>query len=77
MAKSKARLALEYVRREATRAESGTDLHNAFFGNGGQFQKLFSTREQREAFLRTPEYQEIARIQEALDERPKRASLQR
>jgi hypothetical protein len=73
MAKSKAQQALEFVRREATRAESGTDLHNAFFGNGGQYGKLFPTREQREAFSKTPEYQEIVRIQDAFDERPKRS----
>ena len=74
MAKSKARQALEFVRREAKRAESATDLHNAFFGNGGQFQKLFPTRDQREAFSRTPEYQEIVRIRESLERSPKAAS---
>jgi len=72
MAKSKARLALEFFRHEAARAQSGTDLHNAFFGNGGQYGKLFPKREQREAFSKTPEYQEIVRIQDAFDERPKR-----
>ena len=77
MAKSKARLALDFVRRVAAQADTGTDLHNAFFGNGGEFQRLFPTREQREAFLRTPEYQEIARIQEGLDERAKQGSAAR
>jgi hypothetical protein len=70
MAKTKARLALEFVRREAARAESGTDLHNAFFGNGGECGRLFPTREERDDFYRSDEYQEIARIQEALDQRP-------
>ena len=75
MAKSKARLALEFVRREAARAASGTDLHNAFFGNGGEYGKLFPTREQRETFSRTPEYHEIVRIQDAFDKRPKRTRV--
>jgi hypothetical protein len=75
VAKSKARLALEFVRREATHAESSTDLHNAFFGNGGQYGKLFPTRELREAFSQTPEYREIVRIQDTFDERPKRTAV--
>ena len=74
MAKSKAQQALDFVRREAKRADSATDLHNAFFGNGGEFQKRFPTRDQREAFLRTSEYQEIVRIREALDQAAKPAS---
>jgi len=74
MAKSKARLAVEFVRREAVRAASGTDLHNAFFGNGGEYGKLFPTRAEREAFSRTPEYQEIVRIQDSFDEQQERAT---
>jgi hypothetical protein len=77
MAKSKAQQALDFVGREAKRAESATDLHNAFFGNGGQFRKLFPTRDQREAFLHTPEYQEIVQIRESLDRSPRPASAQR
>ncbi len=75
MAKSKARLALEFVQREAARAESGTDLHNAFFGNGGEFGKLFPTRQERNAFFETPEYQEIVRIQDTADERTERSGV--
>ena len=76
MAKSKAQQALEFVRREATRSDTATDLHNAFFGNGGQLQKLFPTRDLREAFASTPEYQEIVRIREALERSPDPASAQ-
>lgn len=75
MAKTKAQQALEFVRRQAKRADSATDLHNAFFGNGGQFQKLFPTRDQREAFLRTAEYREIVQIRESLDRNSKPASV--
>ena len=74
MAKSKARQALEFVRRAAKRADSATDLHNAFFGNGGQLQKLFPTRNEREAFLRTPEYLEITQIRDSLERSSKAAS---
>jgi hypothetical protein len=76
MSKSKARQALEFVRRASARAESGTDLHNAFFGNGGQLQKLFPTRRQREEFLKTPEYDEIVRIQDLLDETARKAAVE-
>ena len=77
MAKSKASMALEFFRREAVRAETGTDLHNAFFGNGGELGKLFPTRPEREAFFETPEYQEITRIQDSVDERTEQASVNR
>jgi hypothetical protein len=77
MPKSKARQALDFVRREAARAESGTDLHNAFFGNGGKFGMLFPTRDEREAFMQTPEYQEIVEIREAFDRSAKRATVKR
>lgn len=73
MAKSKAQLALEFVREEAKHCPSDTDLHNAFFGNGGKFGQLFPTREQREAFAQTPEYAEIARIRESLARGKKRS----
>jgi hypothetical protein len=72
MAKSKVRQALESFRRAAASAPSGTDLHNAFFGIGGEFGKLFPTLQEREAFFKTPEYREIARIQDEVDQRSKR-----
>jgi hypothetical protein len=73
MAKSKAQQALDFVREEAKRSETDTDLHNAFFGNGGKFGQLFPTREQREAFAKTPEYEEIVRIRASLANRKKRS----
>jgi hypothetical protein len=74
MAKSKARQALEFFRRTAANAASGTDLHNAFFGNGGEFGRLFPSRDEREAFMRTAEYREIVRIQDRADQVTKRVS---
>jgi hypothetical protein len=62
MAKSKAQQALEFVREEAKHSPSDADLHNAFFGNGGKFGQLFPTRQEREGFAKTPEYEEIVRI---------------
>ena len=53
---------------------SATDVHNAFFGNGGRFAELFPSRAEREAFLRTPEYQEIARLRLELRHQEKAAS---
>ena len=73
MHKSKAQVALEFVREEAKRSPSDTDLHNAFFGNGGKFSQLFSTREERAAFAKTPEYKEIVRIRASLARRRRRS----
>ena len=73
MAKSKAQQALDFVREEAKRSPTDTDLHNAFFGNGGKFGQLFPTRQQREAFAKTPEYAEIVRIRAALAKRKRRS----
>jgi hypothetical protein len=72
--KSKAKQAIEFVRREARRCETATDLHNVFFGNGGKFGQLFTTREERTAFFETPEYREIVEIRDSL-ERPRRAGV--
>lgn len=73
VARSKAQIALEFVREEAKRSSSDTDLHNAFFGNGGKFGQLFPNREEREAFAKTPEYEQIVRIRESLARRKKRS----
>ena len=66
MAKSKAQQALAFVREIAPKCETATDLHNAFWGIGGKLGQLFTTREQREAFMKTPEYSEIYKIRESL-----------
>jgi hypothetical protein len=62
MEKTKAQQALEFVRQQAKLAESETDLHNVFFGNGGRFGQLFPTRNEREAFRGSREYRDICRI---------------
>jgi hypothetical protein len=49
-------------------------LHDAFFGIGGKFGELFPTRAEREAFAKTPEYQEIIRLRSQLAQAEKAAS---
>jgi len=66
--------ALRVARQLAQTAKSATDLHNAFFGIGGKLAELFPTRAEREAFAKTPEYQEIVRLRAALPQREKVAS---
>ena len=66
MAKSKAQQALEFVRQVAPKCDTATDLHNAFWGIGGRLGQLFTTREEREEFMRTPEYAQIEKIWESL-----------
>jgi hypothetical protein len=66
MAKSKAQQALDFVRQVAPQCQTATDLHNVFWGIGGKFGQLFPTREEREAFARTPEHAEIEKIWESL-----------
>ena len=62
MKKSKAHEALLIARGLAKQAKCSVDFHNAFFGIGGKFGELFPTRDEREAFAKTPEYQEILRL---------------
>ena len=71
---AKAQEALLIAQELAKQAKSATDLHNAFFGIGGKFGELFPVREEREAFAKTPEYQEILRMREALRQPVKVAS---
>jgi hypothetical protein len=71
---STAQEALRIARELAQCAKSGTDFHNAFFGIGGKLGELFPTRAEREAFARTPEYQEIVRLRAALPQRETAAS---
>jgi hypothetical protein len=66
MPKSKAQQALDYVRQTAPKCDTATDLHNAFWGIGGRLGQLFTTREAREQFMRTPEYAQIVKIWESL-----------
>jgi len=70
----KVREALLIAQELAKHAKSATDLHNAFFGIGGKFGQLFPTRAEREAFLKTPEYQEIVRLRAGLNSSDKVAS---
>lgn len=70
----KAKEALLIAQELAKNAKSSVDLHNAFFGIGGKFGDLFPTREEREKFLKTPEYQEIVRLRASLAQPNKVAS---
>jgi hypothetical protein len=74
MAHTKAQEALRIARGLAKKATSATDLHNAFFGVGGKFAEMFPTRSEREAFAKTPEYQEILRLRAAMPQSDKAAS---
>ena len=74
MANAKAQEALRIAQELAKQATSATDLHNAFFGVGGKFAELFPTRPEREAFAKTPEYQEILRLRAAMAQLDKAAS---
>jgi hypothetical protein len=66
MTKKQAKQALAIAMDLAKDAKSATDFHNAFFGIGGKFGELFPSRADREAFLKTPEYEEIFQIRAAL-----------
>ena len=74
MSESKEQEALRIFLDLAKKADCATDLHNAFFGNGAIFGKLFPTRAEREAFATTPEYQEMVRIRVEMKKREKSAS---
>ena len=74
MDKTKLQEAVEFVKAQASRGISATDLHNAFFGNGGKFAELFPSRADREAFLQTDEYQQIFQLRESLRAKERVAS---
>jgi hypothetical protein len=74
MDQTKAQEALRIAQELARQAKSSTDLHNAFFGVGGKFGELFPTRAEREAFAKTPEYQEILRLRSVLAQAEKAVS---
>jgi hypothetical protein len=71
---TKAQEALRIAQELAKQAKSATDFHNAFFGIEGKFGELFPTRSEREAFAKTPEYQEIVRLRAALPHSDRAAS---
>jgi hypothetical protein len=66
MDNGKAQEALAIAQKLAKNAKTATDFHNAFFGIGGRFGEMFPIREEREAFAKTKEYQEIIRLRAAL-----------
>jgi hypothetical protein len=68
MTKKKAQHALSIAKELAKKANSSIDFHNAFFGVGGKFGELFPSRSEREAFLKTAEYQEVFQMREDLVE---------
>jgi hypothetical protein len=72
--KIKAQQSLEFVKQQVAAGASATDVHNAFFGIGGRFGELFPTRPERDAFMQTPEYNEIFAIRVSLREQEKAAS---
>jgi hypothetical protein len=71
---TKAEQALQVARELANQAKSSVDFHNAFFGIGGRFGELFPTLPEREAFAKTPEYQEILRLRSDLRRSERAAS---
>ena len=73
MRKAKAQKALHIAKELAKTAKSSVDFHNAFFGIGGRFGELFPERAERQAFLKTPEYQEIFQMRAALRQPDKAA----
>jgi hypothetical protein len=74
MNKTKAPQALHIAQNLARQVRSSVDLHNTFFGLGGNFGELFPTRAKRAAFAKTPEYREILRLRANLAQAVKAVS---
>jgi hypothetical protein len=66
MKRTKAQEAIRIAKELAKEAKSSVDFHNAFFGIGGRFGELFPERAEREAFAKTPEYQQILELRSEL-----------
>jgi hypothetical protein len=74
MTKKKTHQALLIARELIKEAKSSVDFHNASFGIGGKFGKLFPTRAERGAFRKTSKYREIFRMRAELRDADKAAS---
>lgn len=59
MGKSNAQKCLEFAQSKLPSCKYWHELHNAMFGVGGEFSRLFKTPEERTEFSKTPEYAQI------------------
>ncbi|MFO0970392.1 MAG: hypothetical protein U0793_32995 [Gemmataceae bacterium] len=66
--KEKFQEALRIAKEIAKDSETATDFHNAFFGINGRFGQMFPERAERDAFFKSPEYEEIFQLRESLPE---------
>ena len=67
--KNNAQEMLDFARELAPSINDAYSFHNALFGIHGKFGKLFPTQEEREAFIKTDEYQEIKALQAEVESR--------
>jgi len=65
---------LQLAKHRAAEGLDWTDLHNAIFGVGAEFGKLFPTREAREEFFQTKESAEIDKLIAARQPPPRPSS---
>lgn len=70
----KAKQSLDFVRQQVAAGAGAAEVHNSFFGIDGRFAELFPTRGERDAFMATPEYEEIFEIRVALRKQERAAS---
>lgn len=57
---------LAIARTKSKSAKTWPDLHNAVFGLGGPYSRLFPTLTERTAFSKTPEHKAILKMMELL-----------
>jgi hypothetical protein len=73
---ARAREALTFARQLQEEGKNWLEAHNALYGLGGKCGVLFPTREDRTAFAKTPEHEQIAELLSTLPDPPAQGAVQ-
>lgn len=68
--KSAAQQLLAFAKQRGATCKTWIDLHNAVYGIGGKFGELMPKQSERAAFVKTPEFQQVADLIAALPRNP-------
>ena len=66
-----AKQALQFAEQVRDDGANWTEAHNRLFGHGGKISQLFKTEAERAAFLKSPEYEQVNEIINALPQAAK------
>jgi hypothetical protein len=73
---ARAREALAFARQLREEGKNWLEAHNALYGLGGKCGALFPTKEDRTAFAKTAEHDQISQVLNSLPDPPSRGAVQ-